>query len=115
MDENQVIEDALRFLRRLRDTHHNQPMEELASLLIEQIKPSRMAFDSAGRLQRLYSDLAKSFTEEAAKLADQEDSEYETPIFRCHRDLVKCKKRSSNQKLCWALFVLCVQQQLGFG
>jgi hypothetical protein len=113
MDENQIVEDALRFLRRLRDAHRDRPMEELASRMIEEIRPSRMALDSAGRLQRLYSDLAKGFVEEAAKLADQKDQEYETPIFRCYRDFLKCEKRSPKNKLCWALFALCIQQQLG--
>jgi hypothetical protein len=115
MDEEQVIDDALRFLRHLRDTHRNQPMEDLASLVIDRIRPSGMAFDSAGRIQRLYSDIAKSFAEEAAKLADQKDPEYETPIFRCYRDFEKCKRHSDNSRMCYALLVLCIQQQLNTG
>jgi hypothetical protein len=47
MDEDQVVDDALKFLERLRNQQRNRPIAELASLLIEEIKPPKMAFDSA--------------------------------------------------------------------
>jgi len=109
MDEAQLIEDALAYLRDLRRQNPGTRAEEMAFEIMQEIEGRRMAFDSAGRLQRLYSDIAKGFAEAASTLGDDN---YETPIFKCLRDFEKCIKRNSDRRLCWATYVLCVRYQL---
>ncbi len=109
MDEEQIIEDALDVLRRIYDDHPSRQLRDLAFLIMRQIKPSKMTLDS-GRFVRLYKDLAKSYVEESIRFADKDDDEtdYATGVFKCLSDFEKCKKRSP-KKLCWSLFILCVE------
>jgi hypothetical protein len=111
-DDAQVIDDALTVLKEIRREYRNEPVADLAALMLQQIRPT-MAFDSAlEERERIYERTPKEFTEAAAKVLAKRGPAYKTPVFKCLEDFEKCKNTSSSKTLCRAALAICIAKHL---